>query len=304
LLRLQGEITMATQVFPAYRIFTDATADLNTALQSGLPSIEVIPMEVQVGDATYTYGPQGNLTPDAFYQMLREGQFASTSQINPQTYRKAFEKALKSGYDALYICFSSGLSGTINAARMCIEELQAAYPQRKILCVDSLAASIGEGLLVHEAARLQAAGFSIDELAQWIEQHRLQVCHWFTVDTFAHLKHGGRVSAAAAVMGTILNIKPLLHVDEQGKLQAMQKPRGQRQALRKLMEYLEAGWLPDISRRIVIGHGNCPDTAASLADMITIRFPEAQVFIADIGPVIGAHAGPGVLALIYFGNNR
>lgn len=127
LLRLQGEITMATQVFPAYRIFTDATADLNTALQSGLPPIEVIPMEVQVGEAAYTYGPQGNLTPDAFYQMLCEGQFASTSQINPQTYRKAFEKALKSGYDVLYICFSSGLSGTINAARMCIEELQAAY---------------------------------------------------------------------------------------------------------------------------------------------------------------------------------
>lgn len=295
---------MATQVFPAYRIFTDATADLNAALQSGLPQIEIIPMDVQVGEVSYTYGPQGNLMPDRFYAMLREGQFASTSQINPQVYRKSFEKALKSGYDVLYLCFTSGLSGTINTAQMCIEELKTEYPQRKIICVDTLCASVGEGLLVHEAARLQAAGLSLEELAAWVNQHRLHVCHWFTVDTFEHLKHGGRVSAASAAMGTMLNIKPLLHVDHQGKLQAMQKPHGQRQALRKLLSYLEAGWNPDLSRRIVIGHGSCPESAAALAEMVSNRFPEAQIIIADIGPVIGAHAGPGILALIYFGNNR
>lgn len=295
---------MATQVFPAYRIFTDATADLNAPLQNGLPQIEVIPMEIQVGEACYTYGPQGNLTSDAFYTMLRDGQFAATSQINPQTYRKAFEKALKSGYDVLYLCFSSGLSSTINAAQMCIDDLKGDYPQRKIICIDTLCASIGEGLIVHEAARLQAAGLSIDELAQWIEQHRLQVCHWFTVDTFEHLKHGGRVSAASAAMGTILNIKPLLHVDESGKLQAMQKPRGQRQAMRKLISYMEAGWTPELSRRVIIGHGNSKENADMLANMISDRFPDAQVIIADVGPIIGAHAGPGVLALIYFGNNR
>lgn len=295
---------MVTQVFPAYRIFTDATADLNAALQSGLPQIDVIPMEVQVGEASYTYGPQGNLTSDTFYAMLRDGQFASTSQINPQTYRKAFEKALKSGYDVLYLCFSSGLSSTINAAQMCIDDLKEEYPQRKIICIDTLCASIGEGLLVHEAARLQAAGLSIDELAQWVEQHRLQVCHWFTVDTFDHLKHGGRVSAASAAMGTILNIKPLLHVDESGKLQPMQKPRGQRQAMRKLISCMEVDWTPELSRRVIIGHGNSKENADVLANMISDRFPDAQVIIADIGPIIGAHAGPGVLALIYFGNNR
>ena len=167
---------MPTIVFPAYRIFTDATADISLSMMDGLPRVEIIPMDVEIGGESYSYGPNGNLNINRFYQMQREGQFATTSQINPMAYMKAFEAALRDGYDVLYICFSSGLSGTINNAQMCATELREKYPLRKIICVDSLCASVGEGFLVREAARMQAKGLSIDELAKWIEDHRLKVC--------------------------------------------------------------------------------------------------------------------------------
>lgn len=295
---------MSATVFPEYRIFTDATADLSFELTLDLPAVEVIPMDVQIGDDLYTYGPNGNLSIDHFYHLQRSGKFASTSQIVPLTYRYYFERALKSGYDILYLCFSSGMSGTINSARMCIDDLQEEYPERKIICIDTLCASAGEGFLVHEAARMQAGGMGIDELVQWVLDHRLQVCHWFTVDTFDHLKHGGRVSATAAVMGNMLNIKPMLHVDEKGSLQLSQKPRGEKQAIRSQLDCMQKGWNPEISNLVVVAHGDNREGASMLANGISDRFPQAKIIATEIGPVIGAHTGPGMLAVIYWGNNR
>lgn len=288
----------------AYRIFTDATADLNDELLMGLPKVEVIPMEIMIDGKPYTYGLNEELTPKQFYTELRKGKFASTSQINPAVYEEYFEKALKKGEDIIYFCFSSGLSGTINMAKWAIRELEKEYPERKIICIDTLGAALGEGFFVCEAARKKMEGLSIEELAQWAEDNKLKVCHWFTVDSFTHLKHGGRVSAATAMIGTTLNIKPLLHVTEEGTLQAKEKPRGTKQAMKMLMKKMEEGWKPELGKKIFIGHGDAIEKAFTLKRQICEKFPDAEVQIADIGAVIGSHTGPDILVLIYWGNNR
>ena len=261
-------------------------------------------MNVEIGGRIYTYGPQGDLSVQAFYQMQKTGNYATTSQINPDIYRSYFEPCLQSGKDILYLCFTSGMSGTIQSARLCLNELKEKYPDRTILCVDTLCASLGEGVLVQEAARRQAEGFSILKLQNWVVEHRQQVCHWFTVDMFDHLKHGGRVSSAAAVVGTALQIKPLLHVDQEGKLAVAEKPRGRKQAIHAQLARMEQGWDPQISKTVAIGHGDCPDGARQLEESVRRQFPDAEIVKADIGPIIGAHTGPGMLALIYWGVNR
>ena len=288
----------------SYQIITDATADLNDELLNGLPEVKIIPMHVQVGGQEYLFGPGGNINTEEFYGFLRSGQFATTSQINPETYREYFDAILKQGVDVLYLCFSSGMSKTIQSAQMAIAELQEEYPDRTILCLDTLCAAVGEGLFVMEAARKQAQGMDIHELYNWLEAHRLNLCHWVTVDTFDHLKHGGRVSATSAAMGTLLGIKPLIHVDENGKLVAMGKPRGQKKALQALLSNMEKGWMPEISRQVIIGHGDSPEIAKELRDMVAQQFPEAEIYIAPIGPIIGAHAGAGVMTVFFWGNNH
>ena len=287
-----------------YQIITDATADLNDELLSGLPEVRIIPMNVQVNGREYRFGPGGNIDCDEFYAFLRSGPFASTSQINPATYREYFEPILQEGRDLLYLCFSSGLSKTLERARMAIAELQEEYPERTILCLDTLCAAVGEGLFVMEAARKQMQGMDIHSLYNWLEEHRLNLCHWVTVDTFDHLKHGGRVSATSAAMGTLLGIKPLIHVDENGKLVAVGKPRGKKKALEALVSNMEKGWQPEISKQVIIGHGDSLEVARELRDLVAARFPEAEILIAPIGPVIGAHAGPGVMTVFFWGNNH
>ena len=165
-------------------------------------------------------------------------------------------------------------------------------------------AAVGEAMLVREAARKQQEGLTIEELAAWVEENRLKICHWFTVDSFDHLKHGGRVSAAAAAVGTMLQIKPLLHVDEEGKLRVAEKPRGRKQAIRTQVAHMKEGWTPEMGKLVVIGHGDCPDDAEQLRQAVLKEFPDADIRVAYIGPVIGAHTGPGMLALIYWGTNR
>ncbi|MDD4850115.1 MAG: DegV family protein [Gemmiger sp.] len=287
-----------------YQLVTDATADLNAALLAGLPPITVLPMEIVLDGQPYTYGPGGDITVEEFYAAQRAGKFAHTSQISPATYLQCFEACMKAGVDVLYLCFSSGLSGTFQTATLCAQEVQAQYPARKILCVDTLGASLGEGLLVREAARRQAAGEPMKALAAWVQQHRGKVCHWFTIDTFAHLRHGGRVSAAAAMMGTALNIKPLLHVATDGTLQPAGKIRGIHKSMLEQAARMEAGWLPALGTHVLIGHGDCPERAQALADILHKKFATAEIAFAPIGPVIGAHSGPGTLALFYWGSNR
>lgn len=295
---------MSDALAPDYRIFTDATADFPQRMMHGSSGVAVLPMEVAFDNDVFLYGPGGDLAVSQFYAMQRQGRFAATSQINPLVYHAAFEKALQSGMDVLYLGFSSGMSGTLHAARICMEELAQAYPERRLICVDTLGASIGEGLLVREAARKQQAGMTMEELAAWVLENRLKVCHWFTVDGFEHLCHGGRVSAASAAMGSMLKIKPLLHVNNEGVLQVVKKPRGRRRAMTEQIACMQQGWMPEVSPLVVVGHGDDMDAAMLLKHELEARFPQADVQIADIGPIIGAHTGPGMLALTYWGNNR
>ena len=287
-----------------YQLLTDATADMCPEMLEGLAPVEVIPMEVSLDGVPRTFGPGGDLTVEEFYAALREGKQCSTSQISLLTYMEAFERHLREGRDILYLCFTSGLSGTLQTALICMEELRERYPERTLRCVDTLCASVGEGFLVREAARKQTEGLPLEELAQWAEGCRLEVCHWFTVDTFEHLRRGGRVSAAAAAVGTALQIKPLLHVDEQGRLQVTDKPRGRRRAVQAQLAHMASGWTPERGRLVVIGHGDCPEDAAQLRNAVLERYPDAEVSLAPSGPIIGAHTGPGMLALIFWGGER
>ena len=287
-----------------YRIITDATADLSTDMLEKLSSVGIIPMEVVVGDHRYLYGLPDALTADQFYDLQKSGYYASTSQISPASYWKFWRPYLEEGLDILYLCFSSGMSGTLQSSRIAAEELAEKYPERKIRIVDTRCASVGEGLLAFEAARLQAGGMSLEALYNWVNAHKGNICHWFTVDQFDHLQHGGRVTAAAAAVGTMLQIKPLLRVDEQGRLMVMQKPRGRKKAIAAQVSQMEAGWMPELSRTVLLGHGGNPAIARELYASVKARFPEADIYIAEIGPVIGAHTGPDMLALTYWGSNR
>lgn len=288
----------------AYQLFTDATADMSSELLAGLPPVEIIPMQVEIGGHEYTYGPSGNITVAEFYRLQREGNFATTSQINPEIYLQCFEPCLQQGIDILYLCFTSGMSGTFQAAQLSIQELQEKYPERKIICIDTLCASAGEGFLVRETLKKQAEGLTIEELSAWVIERRMQVCHWFTVDVFDHLRHGGRVSAAAAVVGAALQIKPLLHVDQEGKLVVAEKPRGRKRAIAAQLAQMKQGWMPELGKLVIVAHGDCPDGVDQLRQEVSAQFPEAEIYTVDIGPVIGAHTGPGMLAVLYWGSTR
>lgn len=283
-----------------YQIFTDATSDL----QEDLESVKVIPMNVEIGDKEYVYGPQGNISCKEFYGLQKEGHYASTSQINVLEYEKYFEEALKEGKDVLYISFSSGMSGTYQTACLCKNELQESYPAQRIICIDSLCAAVGEGLLVEEVDKKKREGLSMDELVDWIEDNKMNLCHWFTVDNFDHLKHGGRVSAVAATLGNTLNIKPLLRVDEEGKLRVVKKIRGRHKAMAAQVECIAKTWSPEISKSVVIGHGDDLKAAEELKEYVENKLPDAEIYISDIGPIIGAHTGPGVMVLAFWGTSR
>ncbi len=287
-----------------YQIFADTTADLCPEMLDGLPPVHFIPMEVEIGEKEYTYGPGGDLTVEAFYALQRAGHFATTSQIAPGAFLPWFEPVLEAGQDLIYFPLTSGLSGTYQSAQLCIRDLKEKYPERTILCVDTFCASVGQGFLIREIARKKAEGLGIQELASWVHANSLLVCHWFTVDVFDHLKHGGRVSAATAVLGTALQIKPMLHVNDEGRLEVMEKPRGRKRAVAAQLARMNADWLPELGKLVVIGHGDDPEAAGLLKQEVLSAHPDAQVYTAPIGPIIGAHTGPGMLALIYWGKNR
>jgi len=287
-----------------YQIFADVTADLCPEMLEDLPPVQFIPMEVEIGGKNYIYGPGGDLTVSDFYALQREGNFASTTQIPPGAFLLWFEPVLEAGRDLIYFPLTSGLSGTYQSAQMCMEELRERFPERKILCVDTFCASAGQGFIVREIAQKKAEGLAIEELAAWVKENGFKVCHWFTVDVFEHLKHGGRVSAATAVLGTALQIKPMLHVDNGGRLEVVEKPRGRKRAIAAQIARMDAGWLPEMGGLVVIGHGDDPAAAELLKSEVCLAHPTAEVYTVPIDPIIGAHTGPGMLALIYWGNDR
>ena len=285
-------------------IITDSSADLPASMVQEL-DIQVLPLCFTMGKRTLSdYPDDRDMSPQDFYGRLRRGEMATTSGVNVEQYTQALEPLLQAEKDVLILAFSSGLSTTYNSSAMAVEELKKKYPQRKLYTVDTLCASLGQGLLVWYAAQARARGGSIEEVRDWVEDHKLNVCHQFTVDDLYFLKRGGRISAATAVVGSMLQIKPVLHVDDQGHLVSMARIRGRQAALRALVDRMAQTSIDSGSLTVFISHGDCLEDAQTVADMVKQRFGVQEILINRVGPVIGAHSGPGTVALFYIGTER
>lgn len=287
-----------------YRIITDSTCDLTQELVEEL-DVDVIPMDFTIGTDCYKdYPDDRSISPHDFYSRISEGESSTTNQISIVTFEEAFEPYLRDGKDVLYLGFSSALSGTYNNSVLAARELAEKYPERTIRTVDTLCAAFGEGLLVWYAVQKKREGLSVEETAEWAEQNRLRLHHWFTVDDLNHLKRGGRISGAAALMGTMLGIKPVLHVDGKGGLTMIDKVRGRRQAAEDMVKHMEQTVENAKDQVIFISHGDYKEGADYIQKLVTEKFGCTQFRVAPIGPVIGAHVGTGSVLLFYFGKDR
>ena len=287
-----------------YVLLTDSSCDLSTQLIEQM-DISVLSLSLLIEEKEYTDEiARTRLTLPDFYQRLREGQNAKTSAINVGQFIQAMEPLLKQGKDILYIGFSSGLSSTFSASVSAVEELRQQYPERRIETVDSLCASLGEGMLVYYAAQMRLKGAGLEEVRDFVEQNKLRLCHWFTVDDLHYLKRGGRISPTTALMGSMLNIKPVLHVDNKGHLQNVSKVRGRKSAIKALADHCIQEAENPQEQTMFICHGDCKEDAELLAKMIRAEISPKDIIIDYTGPVIGSHSGPGTLAIFYFGAKR
>ena len=284
----------------SFKIVTDSACDLPAEMIEAL-DLGIAALSVELDGRAYA---EGEMTPKELYDHLRSGKLPKTSAVNPELWADAMRPALEQGQDVLTLVFSSALSATCQNAFIAAEELRGEFPDRKLIVIDSLCAAIGLGLLVHTAAKLRDAGKSIEETAAWIEEHKLNVCHWVTVEDLMHLKRGGRVSAATAVVGTMLNIKPIIRVDDNGRLESLAKCRGRKAALNYLLDRMAESFDPEIDDTVFIGHGDCMEDAKYLEQKVRERFGVQNVHINYIGAVVGAHTGPGVAVLFFYGKKR
>ncbi|NCE64736.1 DegV family protein [Pseudoflavonifractor sp. 524-17] len=285
-------------------IVTDSAADLSAAMVEEL-DVEVLPLSFTIENQTYEDHPDRRAMPiETFYRLLREGKMATTSAVNVSQYTELVEPFLQSGRDVLILGFSSGLSTTYNSAAMAAAELGEKYPQRKICAVDTLCASLGQGLLVWYAAKMRQAGRSIEEVRDWAEAEKLHFCHWVAVDDLAHLKRGGRISATTAFVGGMLSIKPIIHVDNEGHLINVGKVRGRTASLKHIVEEMGKRVANPQNQIIFISHSDCLEDARIVGEEAKKRFGVKDVVYSHIGPVIGAHTGPGTVALFFVGTER
>ena len=284
-----------------YKILTDSACDLSRQFLADL-DVQAIPLTLDLRGETSEDSVDEGI--QEMYAALRAGAASSTSAINPDTWATKMRSILEDGHDLLVIAFSSGLSTTYQSAVIAANEVQEEYPQRKIRVVDGLSASRGQGLLVWYACKKRDEGLSLDELAAWVEDNRLHLCHWFTVDDLMFLKRGGRVSATTALVGTMLKIKPVLHVDNEGHLINVAKARGRKASIEMLVEKaVQLGEGYDNSTMFIC-HGDCLEDAEYLAQLAKEKCGAKEVLIGYTGAVIGSHSGPGTLALFFMGKHR
>ncbi len=288
-----------------YQIVTDATCDMNTDLLDA-NQIEVIPMEVAMDDGrVFLHYPDfRNFSAKEFYAELSKGNLSHSTQITPQKYIDFFTPILESGKDVLYVCFSSGLSNTYSSSCLAMMELQETFPERKIYSIDSLCACGGEGVFALQAAYNKQKGMSIDENKQWLEDNRLNLAHYFTVGDLFYLKKGGRVSTTQAIVGSALNIKPILIVDEEGKLPVIDKTHGRKASLKRLVAMTEKTIVNPEEQVLYISHTDCLEEAESLKKLVLEKIPCKDVVITTIGPVVGTHTGPSHICLFSWGTGR
>ena len=286
-----------------FKIITDTTADLpESYIRENELGIMVVPYIMD----GIPQGEERKMEVKEFYDRMRGGMMPTTSQINPETAKEYLNGFLEESRQLLVLSFSSGLSGTCGNVSLAAREIMEERPDCRIVVADTLCASQGEGLMVHKAVQLKKAGKSLDETAQWVEAHKENLVHVFTVDDLFHLHRGGRVSKATAIVGTLAGIKPLLHVDEQGHLTAVGKVRGRKKSLQSLVDMMEkqVGSWRDKNDCIFISHGDCAEDADYVKQLVEERFGRKDFLINEIGPTIGTHSGPGTVALFFMGDVR
>lgn len=285
----------------SYKIITDTCCDFPQEMYAQL-DLNVVPLTVTYDGKDYNSYSEQWLKE--MFAGLRKGVSAQTCAANPEGWCSVIEPALQEGKDALVLAFSSGLSTTYQSAVIAAQELREKYPERTIHVVDTLCASLGQGLLVHYACQKRDAGMSLEELTAWCEEYKMKLCHWFTVDDLMYLKRGGRVSAATALMGTMLQIKPVLHVDNEGHLINVAKCRGRKSSIEALCKKMGETAIPGANDTVFICHGDCLEDAQYLEKLVKEKYGVKNVFIYYVGAVIGSHSGPGTLALFYLGEHR
>ena len=280
-------------------IVTDSSCDLPQWLLDTYTDFALCPL-------TFTIDGEVNpqLDNKAFYDRLRNGSRSKTSQVTPGAFLEVFRKAANDGMDVLYVGFSSGLSGTVESGFTAAEIVRKEFPERKFIVIDTLSASCGEGCLVDKAVELRNSGKTLEETAAWIEQNKLNLHHWYTVDDLHFLQRGGRVSASAAWFGTALTIKPVMNMDTKGHLIPREKVIGRKRSIRALFNKMKKLGIDQGSQKIFISHGDCLDEVMMLVDMIKAEWGNQDFVISYVGNVIGSHTGPGVIALFFFGVPR
>ena len=287
-----------------YVIITDSSCDLPSDLANEM-ELTVLPLYVDVDGRKYAnYLDEREISFQEIYAKLRTKCPAKTSAVNMSDFIVPMEEWLAAGKDVLYIGFSSGLSSTYDAGAMAAKELAEKYPERKIYTVDSLCASMGQGLLVYLAWLEKKKGKSIEQLRDWLEQNKLHLCHWFTIDDLMFLKRGGRISGATAIVGSMLSIKPVMHVDNEGHLIKVGTARGRKASIKALADEAGKRGIDLQNQTIFISHGDCVEEANYLGDIMRSRFGIKDIRINYVGPVIGAHSGPGTIALFFMGTER
>ncbi len=287
-----------------YVIMTDSCCDLTDQMAREL-ELEVLPLTMHMDGQDYPNDLAGTaISNQEFYKRIRAGKIATTSAVNVGQFQDAMRRVLESGRDIVCVCFSSALSTTYQSAVIAAEDLRAEFPEAEIHVVDSLSASLGQGLLLYLAVEQKRGGLTAAELAKWVEDNRLTVCHWFTVDDLNFLKRGGRVSATTALLGTMLSIKPIMHTSDEGKLVPVSKARGRKAAIAALLDKIEALGIHPEKQTMFICHADCEEDAKAVAQTIQDRFGTPTVHINYIGPVIGSHTGPNTMGIFFVGTQR
>lgn len=287
-----------------FALMTDSCCDMTAQLAEEL-DLTVLPLSLLMGEETFYNWLDGrDIGFHEFYERVRGGTLATTSAISVGTFEDAMRPILESGRDILYLAFSSGLSTTYQSAVIAANSLKEEFPDSKILVVDTLCASLGQGLLVYLCAQQKKNGKTIEEVRDYAEATKLHLCHWFTVDDLLHLKRGGRINAATALVGTMLAIKPVMHVDNEGHLIPVSKARGRKASLTALVDHMAKTAMDPQNQTVFISHGDCEEDAQFVANEVRRRFGTQDIRINYVGPVIGNHSGPGTVALFFLGAER
>ena len=283
----------------SFFIVTDSSSDLPEWLMDSYRDFAMCPL-------TFTIDGEVNPPIDikTFYDRLRNGSRSQTSQVSIGAFLDVFKKAAQDGMDVLYVGFSSGLSGTVQAGFQAADIARKEFPERKFIVIDTLSASCGEGCLVDKAVQLRDSGKTLEETAAWLEENKLKLHHWYTVDDLHFLQRGGRVSASAAWFGSALSIKPVMNMDNEGRLIPREKVIGRKRSIRSLFHKMKVHGIDQGSQKIFISHGDCKEEVDTLVEMIRAEWGVKEFVISYVGHVIGSHTGPGVIALYFFGDPR